>query len=106
MAGFYTDVPGGRMAYDADGTVGFSLNGNKTGTPSTISNGNLIILNNENIDGWVHPNSSGTYSWGFIFPELRDIIGIYHSGQTTSLPGPSLDWSADTTERSSIMIPI
>lgn len=78
MAGNYPDVPGPRMAYDRDGSVGFRCSGNKTGVVTEVVSANLLILNSESGAGVsIGPGGfGGTVSFGIIFPELRDLAGI------------------------------
>jgi hypothetical protein len=72
MAGFYPDAPAPRMAYDLDGTVGFTLSGS---TPSVMSQ---TTLNNGNLDNsgvWLTDSANYTRI-GLIFPQLRDVVGF------------------------------
>lgn len=97
MAGNYPDVPGYRMAYDRDGTVGFSVDNNfASGAVSILGSSLMVDLNNEQA-------ASGRNIWGdivgFIFPELRDLSGYFvaiNPDLGNSATGP-LQTSPDTT---------
>lgn len=95
MAGFYPDVPGNRFAYDIDGTiVGYIQNLN---SPSFIE-ANLSqrqTLNNESSDTVTMTNATVLYCAVFLFPELRDIDGIYVAATETG--NRYMQWSNDTT---------
>lgn len=94
MAGFYPDAPAPRMAFDIDGSVGFILSGNGTGSVTQMTAGELLNLNDQTTSTITLP-SSGTYSWGLIFPELRDIKGITHA--ITNGWSSQVQSSVDTT---------
>lgn len=74
MAGSFPDVPGRRMAYDLDGTVGLFID-DPVITRYVLSD--MITMNNESTDT-VYA-FSGNYPsqkmFVLIFPELRDIVG-------------------------------
>ena len=100
MAGNYPDVPAPRMAYDRDGTVGFSVN-LLSATVSQLSAANLAVLNNESSNTVFIYDSGGAtadYAWGLIFPELRDIVGVrnFHSGFGGN-GGGSLQYTLNST---------
>lgn len=96
MAGLYPDVPGPRLAYDRDGTVGLNTNSGFTAVAGQLTSTQLRALNDETITTVV---AGGGLC--LIFPELRDIVGVYldHGEQSSgSTPGMSpLYWSPDTT---------
>jgi hypothetical protein len=78
MSGNYPDVPGPRMAYHRDGSVGFFHNG---GAVTVLTAGQMTELNDEDnnyLGGVMHSDSFGGGWWvGVIFPELRDIDGWF-----------------------------
>ena len=101
MAGTYADVPGRRMAWDADGSVGLSHRTESGGFPvRDIDAADTDQLNGEafttNVDfadfnqhdGWV----------AVMFPELRDLDGYYLQGTWgTSDRTHAVRTSTDTT---------
>lgn len=94
MAGNYADVPGPRMAYHRDGTVGFQI---VSGSLSALSGANLQTINNESTD------SLGSYGRpgpdviiGVVFPELRDIVG-YFIQSLGGMTFTDIQWSTNTT---------
>lgn len=96
MAGNYPDVPGLRMAYDRDGSVGFYINPSNVITQ--LSTTNLQNLNDES-DSTTYsagePFSGSTHRFGIIFPELRDLVGYYISAGANNVF--AMESSADTT---------
>lgn len=92
MAGFYPDVPGLRVPYDMDGTVGFFTVGSLSAT-----NAQLRSLNNE-----ATREDFGT-SWrygyfGFVFPTKMDIVGYsFNSNNQSGFTSNPIQTSADTT---------
>jgi hypothetical protein len=86
MAGSYPDVPGYRFAYDVDGSLVTSNEG------VTLATASVRALNSESNT----TNITGT-DIVMIFPENRDISGIYvrrNSGTTAVATG--VFWSDDT----------
>lgn len=78
MAGNYPDVPGYRMAYDVDGTQGFWTNAGYTGMVAQATSGDLVAMNDENIGtNWPPTGAFSSSSVVLIFPELRDLDGLY-----------------------------
>lgn len=94
MAGNYPDAPAPRMAFDCDGSVGFILSGNGTGSSTQMTAGEMSNLNDETASTVTLPGG-GTYSWGIIFPQLRDVIGITHA--ITNGWSSQVQTSTDTT---------
>lgn len=76
MAGNYPDVPAQRMAYDADGTIGFYFE-EAVGTITQHTNAQLREMNNEDNGSWTFSGAFNYVRIGFIFPELRDIAAYY-----------------------------
>lgn len=91
MSGLFPDAPGRLFAYDADGSAGFKDAGALTAANLTTLNSEAGGLNYGGGDGSLH-------RLGFIFPELRDIVGI-HCGITFAGNGGgvSMETSADST---------
>lgn len=89
MAGFYSDVPAPRMAYDIDGTL--LLLTDKVNAPSEITGAAKTSANDE---------SNGSFSSGnwavLLFPELRNIAGFLFRHGTATNSG-TVETSADTT---------
>lgn len=102
MAGTYPDVPGRRMALDRDGTRLVRIHHDSSSVQEI--NGSLPQLNAEHDAGveMIQFFAAGSHSGNIIFPELRDVVGIYHGvrmnrnqGNTHTYNG--LYSSADTT---------
>lgn len=95
MAGNLPDPVGDRFAYDIDGTfVGYVQNFN---APSVIEM-NLSqkqVLNNESGDTLALTNGNNPYGVIFIFPEARDVNGIYIAA--TNSGTRSIEYSTNTT---------
>ena len=99
MAGNYADVPGPRMAYHRDGSVGFTHTG---GGISTLSGANMIELNDEDSSGTgnalLHNDSFGAGMYvGVVFPELRDLAGWFVYAPSGNYNGTSFETSVDST---------
>lgn len=82
MAGLYPDVPGRRMALDADGSVGLRWDESPTLGPTQIvqlTAGQKTILNNEStLDAYSFAGqATGRMHIFWVFPELRDIDGWF-----------------------------
>jgi hypothetical protein len=103
MAGAYADVPGRRNAYDVDGSVVLFTTGiTLEDTPNTpynlLSLSDKEKINSENpTDGIA---SGAVYYHGahccFLFPEKREIDGIY-AQKLTSEPEHFVNYSQDST---------
>jgi hypothetical protein len=81
----YPAPPGPRMPYDRDGSAGVSYLGTPASPSSGIrstSAGQLQAINAENGGGFNSGSidSGNTATCVVIFPELRDIVGIYGPG--------------------------
>lgn len=89
MAGFYSDVPAPRMAYDRDGTL--LLLTDKVNAPSEVTGATKTSVNDE---------SNGAFSSGnwavLMFPELRNIAGFLFRHGTATNSG-TVETSPDTT---------
>lgn len=96
MAGNYPDVPGPRLAYDRDGSVGFVIDaGNNAIT--LLSGAELGYFNDESETGIsARDHASRTSIVGIIFPELRDIDGYFLSWDGAG-GSYGLQTSVDTT---------
>lgn len=78
MAGFYPDVPGPRMAYDMDGSVGFHTD------LVGVSQWSLSQLQNAN-DEDADSTAFGTSRNGLVFPQLRDVVGVlFYQGSASN----------------------
>lgn len=96
MAGTYPDVPGRRMAYDRDGSVGFYIQG---GVVTTLTSAEIESMNDDD-DSAVYSvfmNNPPVRQWGLVFPELRDIAGYYIAARATAGDPSSLQTSPNTT---------
>lgn len=101
MAGFYVDVPSRRMATDADGTVGITVDdGFPTGggIVTDLSAAVMDVMSAEDVGG-AGPsiaNADGSFI-GLIFPELRELDGWYASADDGGTWANSIHSSGDTT---------
>ncbi len=103
MAGEYNDAPGARMGWDADGSILLSASvntgtftvGQSPGAPwAEASLANRQNVNNEDAsDDWAL--SGNDFLAALIFPELRDIDGVFFASPTLQTGGS--DFSVDTT---------
>lgn len=85
MTGNYPDIPGPRMQYDRDGTQVFT-GPSYSSVTAQLTQAQMQLINGESAGGYLIPGSS-TYSYArifWIFPELRDIVGIFYGGLTTA----------------------
>lgn len=98
MAGNYPDVPSWRMSYDVDGTQGYWMLSNFVGVNAQASQANLVSMNDESISTNWPPSGifSGT-AVCLIFPELRDLDGMYIAFTEGALVLNTLQTSEDTT---------
>lgn len=78
MAGNYPDAPSRRMAWDTDGTVAVYFDVNVGGTIELIGT-EKAFLNFEGADGDRIPgmSNSKTYMVVLLFPELRELDGVF-----------------------------
>lgn len=79
MAGNYPDVPAPRMALDVDGTIGFHVL-KAGGAITTLTGANMIALNDEG--GNTSYGPVGTSWFGYIFPQFRDLSGVFMAANT------------------------
>lgn len=111
MAGSYPDAPSRRMAWDVDGTVGliklYTTGATKpspaAGDPYWDVLGNMtaqqkIDLNDENPNTLIEHFSSSYNNlyWTLIFPELREIDGMFIQGKAAAVT-ESWAWSSEDT---------
>lgn len=92
MAGTYADVPGYRFAYDQDGT---SVIRYVSDVGTTQSIGTLQKLNSDAIASSI--TAVGLHHLVFLFPEKRDLSGIFINSTGDNFLNGTLDWSSDTT---------
>lgn len=101
--GTYNDAPGARMALDADGSIGFyQISSSATfgvGDPpaaawNEMTSAERIKMNNEDASDDI-TLSGGDYWAGWLFPELRDIDGVFFASDNVS--GGGSDYSTNTT---------
>jgi hypothetical protein len=100
VAGFYPDVPGRRMAWDRDGTVGIVTNVTFGTLEVVLSQAQRDNGNDESGATLMHNFSGGAgRGYAFIFPEPRDVVGVYVGSPfyNTGNSGLNLHWSDDTT---------
>lgn len=101
MAGNYPDPPGHRMAIDKDGTIGVIVS--PLGVVTQLSGPTVVGLNDESgafPSG--HPSfGGGSVPWYMvlIFPELRDVSGVFISEDTGAIMHNrgSIEVSPDST---------
>lgn len=91
MAGNYPDYPSWRMAWDRDGTTMYRMSPS-TMTPVDVPPSDMAKLNNEGPDFVDFENQYAL----IIFPELRDLDGIFVQ-HTENSSSRTLQVSADTT---------
>lgn len=93
MAGNYPDVPAARMAWDIDGSVAVKISSSNVIT--TLTQANATALNDESDSTTYNGGGiSGTTRVAVIFPELRDIVGIF---LRTDYGTVTYETSTDTT---------
>lgn len=100
MAGSYQDAPSRRMAWDADGTVGTWRNTNGTGASIELTPTETANLNGEQVGDHISGMTNNTsYFVALIFPELRELDGIFFQGLVTSHQNTAslIESSPDTT---------
>ena len=97
MAGSYSDAPGRRMAWDADGSVMFSIR--NTGVYTEPAGSVRTELNDEdNTDAEVAGSYNSAYDLYVLFPELRDLDGIFvATGGASGNDIQEIATSGDTT---------
>lgn len=94
MAGNYPDAPAPRMAYDRDGTVGFSINASNV--VAVVSQASVAAMNDESENSmYTLPNTGFTEYTGLIFPQTRDIAAILW--QANPHDSGALQTSVDST---------
>src|SRR5690606_24830526 len=92
MAGNYADPLGHRFPYDRDGTVVVRTGGTTYQGPVVDITHRAVDGNNESTQGSLtNFSNAGNHGVIWIFPELRDITGVFTSGG-----GASFEWSPDT----------
>lgn len=95
MAGSYPDVPGHRMAYDRDGTILMNIpHPGTSGTP-VLQTTAVMQQFNDDYEMTKKVSTWNTQGWAFIFPELRDITGLFLAKNADN--GATVDTSVDTT---------
>ena len=94
----YPTHVGYRIAYDRDGSVGFTYISGSSVT--TLTNAQMVTWNNESTDTVSGMASGGTNFSGVIFPQLMDIQGYYINGTSNVGGMTNLSTSADTTNGS------
>lgn len=77
MAGNYPDVPGPRIAYDRDGTQGYSLDSGFTTVRGSIPAANMQAMNKEDGAGYNALGGYGNVGYCLYFPILMDITNAF-----------------------------
>lgn len=96
MAGFYPDVPAPRMSYDRDGSILVRIDGSSV----TVLADSVKRDLNDQSDTQYGFGTGSTYQMGLIFPQLRDVTGIYivhYAGAAFSQGLDTFEISSDTT---------
>lgn len=93
MAGNYPDAPSWRMSWDRDGSQAYSIASN---VPSQLGVGTMQALNGEGGGDNLWMDDSGRWL-GVIFPELRDLDGVYIATYGNGGWPSSFQVSTDTT---------
>lgn len=88
----YPTPPSYRMAYDVDGTKVFSVNIDNNIAQLTDSQVRDL---NDNTTTMYHPPRDGRLV--FVFPELRDVYGLFWAVNNISLHVSTVETSSDTT---------
>jgi len=107
MAGSYPDAPNRRMGLDADGSILVAMNAQSNGSPggpvTEIGGTNKTNSQDEQFDlncyNQLLASSDAVIGW--IFPELREVDGIFMSSGLANNTGNTVDvvWtSGDTTD--------
>ena len=99
MAGSYPDVPGRRMAWDADGTVAFHGSQDGGGALTEFTALQMAELNDEDDTGVDFGGAQGGRFHWQLFPELRELDGFYasSSGASSQAALSTVHTSATTT---------
>lgn len=84
MVGLYPDVPGPKMELDLDGSGGFYIS--TGGILTVLTQAQIQSLTNESSDGMSGLVNGGAW-YGYIFPELRDVVGYYVQADTGTTAG-------------------
>ena len=89
----YPATPSHRMAWDRDGSIGFIID---NGALSQMSAATMLVLNDENMnDGASVYNVDRTY--GVVFPQQRELKGVFAIAWTDDGNGSSWQYSTNTT---------
>lgn len=98
MAGLYPDVPGYRMAYDRDGSIGFSFHPDQDVSDDfEWDSSDLETINDEDTDSLaIKVRTGGGAYVGIIFPEPRDVDAWFLATSESWEPN-QFEWSTDTT---------
>lgn len=91
----YPSVPGNRMALDIDGSSAVKIS--SAGVITSFTAGELQQINNETADANVVIGGFPTNSFVLLFPQARDISGIFAQAAYFFGGFSSAQWSADTT---------
>lgn len=85
MSGFYPDVPGQRMAWDIDGSVGIAVK-RSNGQGTSLSQAEMTAMNEETttsvVSGFVggpgiRAELQDASYFGVVFPQARDLKGVF-----------------------------
>ncbi len=96
MAGSYNDAPSRRMAWDTDGSVAFYLRSDGSAVGVEASAGNRTNGNDESQNYWTLLTNVTKYGV-VVFPELRELDGIFVAVSEAAVYPTAVDSSADTT---------
>ena len=97
MAGSYPDVPGRRMAFDADGTVGVYGLADGSGVLTEFTPSELAEMNDEDetIAVTFGTQQPSRFLW-LLFPEQREVDGVFYVYGNHGSP-TTVSTSSDTT---------
>jgi hypothetical protein len=97
MAGNYPDVPGHRIPFDRDGTIGFCVS--NANVVTIIANPQMVAMNDEAAGGQPQSSGGGTNYVGLIFPRLMDLVGwwTWYTDSSTGNGSMVVQTSTDTT---------
>lgn len=95
MAGFFPDIPGHKFDYEIDGTVMFSIRADSSFI-EYIGEGDRARMNL--VNRRAYNRLGNTSGFTFVFPEERDVTGLYWGYSDSSSSGLYVSWSSDTTD--------
>lgn len=93
----YPAVPGNRFAYHLDGTSVTYRNGNGS-LVANYGEADMQVFQNESSDRIDHISFNTSGSISFVFPELRNVTGIFYATDEAGTLGQGAEWSGDSAD--------